>query len=152
MALFFEEIEVGRSYLTRGRTIGEGDIMNFAGLVGDYTPLHVDEHYSRQTQYGGRIAHGPLTLAVAIGMMTQLGLIDENVLGLLNLNWDFSGPVKIGDTIHARVTIAEARPTSKRVTGIVKFRFEVINHREEMVQDGHMTIMVKTRAGETGAS
>ena len=134
MALYLEDFRLGESHLTRGRTIG------------DYTPLHMDEHYMAKTAYGTRIAHGTLTLATAIGLMTQLGLIDETVLGLLKLESGFSAPVKIGDTIHARVTPVEARRTSKRVTGILKLRFEVLNHREEMVQEGFMTIMIKARA------
>lgn len=145
MALFLEDFHLGESYITRGRTIGEGDITLFAGLSGDYTPLHMDEDYMSKTAFGTRIAHGTLTLSVAIGMMTQLGLIDETVIALLKLEWGFSGPVKIGDTIHAKVTPVEARRTSKGDNGVVKLRFDVRNHRGEAVQEGFMTILIKAR-------
>ena len=95
----------GQSLTTPGRTIGAGDINLFAGLVGDFTPIHVDEVFAKSSPFGTRIAHGPLAMATAIGMLTQTGVLGERVIGLLNLNWDFCGPVKIDDTIRSRVTL-----------------------------------------------
>src|SRR5215813_2440641 len=92
----------GDRVTTSGRTIGEGDVALFAGLVGDFTPIHVDAQFAAQSPFGTRIAHGPLAMATAIGMLTQTGILGERVIGLLNLNWDFSGPVKIDDTIRSR--------------------------------------------------
>src|SRR4051812_19084901 len=107
MGRYFEDFTLGEQFTTLGRTIGEGDITNFAGLVGDFTPIHVDEHYAKRTVFGTRIAHGPLTLSVAIGLLTQLNVLGEAVVGLLNLNWDFKAAVKIGDTVYANISIAE---------------------------------------------
>ena len=136
-------LEVGESLTTQGRTIGEGDVNLFAGLVGDFTPIHVDEVFARTTPFGGRIAHGPLAMSTAIGMLTQTGILGERVIGLLNLNWDFSGPVKLGDTIHARVVIAQIRPTSKPSRNVATFAFEVINQDEAVVQRGQMTVLLR---------
>ena len=111
MGLYLEEFELDRTVTTRGRTVGEGDISLFAGLCGDFNPLHVDEEFSATTEFGGRIAHGPLTMAMAIGLTSQLNLIDGTAVALLDLDWSFKAPVKIGDTIHARVTPAEKRPS-----------------------------------------
>ena len=143
MGLYFEEFDLGRPLTTRARTVGEGDITLFAGLVGDFNPLHVDEQYSAATHFGSRIAHGPLTMSMAIGLMSQLNLIDGTAIALLNLSWDFSRPVRIGDTIHARVTPTAKRPTSKPGRGTVTLRLEVINQRQENVQTGTMTVLVK---------
>ena len=63
----------------------------FAGLVGDFTPMHVDEVFAKILAAWGRIAHGPLAMATAIGLFTQTGVLGERVIGLLNLNWDFAG-------------------------------------------------------------
>lgn len=143
----FEEFTPGQLLRTAGRTVGEADITQFAGLVGDFTPIHVDEHYARQSQFGGRIAHGPLTLSMAIGLLTQLNVLGEGVVALLNLNWDFAGVVKIGDTVYANVTVAEVRPSASRPgTGVVRFAFEVFNQRDEVVQRGVMTVLMKGRA------
>jgi acyl dehydratase len=145
VGLCLEDFAIDRPMTTRGRTVGEGDITLFAGLVGDYNPLHVDEEYGAATPFGGRIAHGPLTMSMAIGLMSQLNLVDGTALALLNLNWDFSAPVRIGDTIHARVTPTAKKPTSKPGRGTVTLRFEVINQRHETVQTGIITLLVKAR-------
>ncbi len=136
-------LQVGETLTTPGRTIGEGDVNLFAGLVGDFTPVHVDEVFARSTPFGGRIAHGPLAMATAIGMLTQTGILGERVIGLVNLNWDFSGPVRLGDTIRARVTVTEIRPTSKPGRDLATFAFEVINQNESPVQRGKMLVLMR---------
>jgi len=137
------ELRAGVRVVTPGRTIGEGDVNLFAGLVGDFTPIHVDEQFAAASPYGGRIAHGPLAMSTAIGMLTQTGILGESVLGLVNLNWDFSGPVKLGDTIRARVHIAEVRPTSKPGRNLATFQFEVVNQNDAIVQTGRMLVVVR---------
>ena len=136
----------GQSLTTPGRTIGASDINLFAGLVGDFTPIHVDEEFAKSSPFGTRIAHGPLAMATAIGMLTQTGILGERVIGLLNLNWDFCGLVKIDDTIRSRVTLEEQRPTSKPGRELASFVFEVINQNDQVVQRGRMLVLV--RAGD----
>jgi acyl dehydratase len=136
-------LKQGDRVVTPGRTIGEGDVNLFAGLVGDFTPIHVDEQFARTTPFGARVAHGPLAMSTAIGMLTHTGILGERVLGLLNLNWDFPGPVRIGDTIRARVHVAEVRPTSKPGRSVATFEFEVINQRDAIVQTGRMLVLVR---------
>ncbi|TDR90415.1 MaoC family dehydratase [Enterovirga rhinocerotis] len=148
MGLHVEDFEIGTPILSRGRTIGEGDISLFAGLVGDHNPLHVDEEFCRtETPYGGRIAHGPLTMSVAIGLMSQMNLIDGTAIGLLEVGWTFAAPVKIGDTVRARVTPLLARPTRDPARGVVKLGFDVLNQHDETVQSGFITLMMRTRNG-----
>lgn len=145
MGLYYEDFEPDRPVVTRGRTVGEGDITLFAGLVGDFNPLHVDEEFCAETPFKGRIAHGPLTLAMAIGLMSQQNLIDGTTTGLLGLTWSFSAPVKIGDTIHALITLVSKRPTKDPARGIVVLRLEVLNQSGKAVQMGEMTLMMKRR-------
>jgi acyl dehydratase len=82
-------------------------------------------------------------MATAIGMLTQTGILGERVLGMVNLNWDFAGPVMLGDTIRSRVTVSELRPTSKPGRNLATFRFEVINQREDVIQTGAMKVVVR---------
>ncbi len=97
MGLYFEEFTDDLRVVTRGRTVGEGDITLFSGLSGDFNPLHVDAEYCAGTSFGERIAHGPLTLSMTIGLMSQQNLIDATTMGLLDLQWSFAGPVRIGE-------------------------------------------------------
>lgn len=133
----------GTTLVTPGKTIGEGDVNLFAGLVGDFTPIHVDERFARSTPHGRRIAHGPLTMSTAIGMLTQTGMLGEKVIGLVNLNWDFSAPVALGDTIRSTVTVETLRPTSKPGRGLAVLAFAVENQHGQVVQTGRMTVVVR---------
>lgn len=142
-----KELEVGQTVTTPGRTIGEGDVSLFAGLVGDFTPIHVDETFAGTTPHGTRIAHGPHSMATAIGMATHTGLFGERVIGLVNISWDFGGAVKIGDTIHSRVTVEDLRNTSKPGRGLATYAFEVLNQRQETIQRGRMKVVVRTSSG-----
>jgi acyl dehydratase len=145
MGLYFEDFEIGIALHTRGRTIGEADITTYAGLIGDWTPIHVDEHFARTTPFGSRIAHGTLTLSMAVGLMAQMNLFDGTVIGLLTMSWSFSKPVKIGDTVYAHITPLEKRPTSKRDRGIVKLEIQVTNQELIEVCKGIHDVMVLTR-------
>jgi acyl dehydratase len=62
MGLYFEEFTLDRPVTTRGRTVSEADIVTFAGISGDWNPLHIDEEFSKNAGYGGRIAHGPMSM------------------------------------------------------------------------------------------
>jgi len=152
MGLYFEEFELGRTLETRGRTVAEADITAFAGLSGDFNPLHVDETFAAASRFGTRIAHGPLTLAMAIGLMSQLNLIDGTALALVALEWDFTAPVRIGDTIRARVTAIAKEETSKPDRGILTLRLLVLNQRGETVQDGRAKLLMRRRSRAAPAS
>jgi acyl dehydratase len=136
-------LEVGKTYLTPGRTVGESDITLFAGLVGDFTPVHMDAEYCSRTSFGSRIAHGPLTMSTAIGLFTHVGVLGERVVALLNLNWDFSAPVRIGDTIRAEVTIEALRPTSKGGRHVCTLLFRVLNQTGAEIQRGTMKVLLQ---------
>jgi len=152
MGLFLEDFELDRTLTTHARTVSEADVSLFAGLAGDFNPLHVDEEFAAKTDFGGRIAHGPLVLSMAIGLMAQLNLIDGTALALLDLKWEFKAPVKLGDTIRARVTPAERRPSRKAGRGVLVLRFEVENQRGETVQTGAITLLMKMRATNSTSS
>jgi acyl dehydratase len=143
MGLTFEEYRPGQTWTTQRRTVTEADVVMFCGVSGDFNPLHSDEEHCRNTRFGTRIAHGPLGMSMAIGLMSQLNLINGTALALLNLNWDFRGPIRLGDTIHARVTTEATRPT-KAGDGVVTLRFVVVNQKDEEVQEGTATLLMKS--------
>lgn len=145
MGLTYEEFTEARSWLTQARTVTEADVALFCGLSGDFNPLHSDAEFSRGSGFGARVAHGPLVQAMAIGLMSQLNLINGTAIGLLNLNWSFRAPVKFGDTIHARITVLNARP-ARSGSGVVTLGFQVINQSGFEVQQGAMILLMASSA------
>ena len=74
--LYFEEFKEGATFATRGRTVTETDIVNFAGVTGDYNPMHTDAEYAKKTMFGERIALGMLGLSFVVGLTYQLGFFE----------------------------------------------------------------------------
>lgn len=144
----FEDFEVGDVLVSAGRTITETDIVNFAGLSGDFTQLHTNAEFARQDLFGQRVAHGLLGLAVASGLMAQLGFVDGTVLAFRELNWKFSAPIYIGDTIHAQVTVAERKSVPRLKGGVINFDVQVINQAAKLVQSGKWVLLVASRPGK----
>ncbi len=146
VGLYWEEWEVGKSFETAARTVTETDVVNFAGISGDYNPLHINEEYCKKTQFGTRIAHGPLVYAIAAGLLFQLHLYDDTLIAFLGFeSLKFTKPVKIGDTIYAKVTVTEVTETSKPDRGVMKRQLQVINQHGEVVQDGVQAFLMKRR-------
>jgi len=143
--LYYEELEEGATYTTKGRTITEADVVNFAGISGDFNELHMNEEYAAKTQFKKRIAHGMLGLSVASGLVQQLDLYNDTLIAFLGLTWFFKKPVFLGDTVHVEQTIKEKRLTKKPGRGVVVLATRLINQRGEVVQEGERTVMVKTR-------
>ena len=142
--LYWEEWKIGAEFVTSARTITETDIINYAGISGDYNPLHIDEEFCRNTQFGTRIAHGPLVYSIATGLIFQLHLYDDTLIAFLGFDsLKFTKPVKIGDTIHARVEVIEKRETSKSDRGIMKRLLQVLNQNNELVQEGVQAFLLK---------
>lgn len=144
--LYWEEWDVGAEFTSPARTVTESDIVMFAGLSGDYNPLHVNEEYCRTTQFGTRIAHGPLVYAIAAGLLFQLHLYDDTLIAFLGFeNLRFTNPVKAGDTIHAKVKVLEKRESSRADRGVMKRELKVFNQRDEMVQDAVQAFLLKRK-------
>lgn len=143
-----EEFETGQVDISRARTITETDVVAFSWVSGDVNPMHTDAEHSAKSPIGQRIAHGALGLSVATGLSASLGYLDGTAVAALGIDeWKFLRPIFFGDTIRLRATVVSARPTSKPDRGILIRRMELLNQRDEVVQEGLMTTMVLTRAG-----
>ncbi|MEA2284987.1 MAG: hypothetical protein QOJ21_1030 [Solirubrobacteraceae bacterium] len=147
MSLYFEDVEVGMRFESPARTITEADIVNFAGVSGDFNPLHTDDSFAATTPYGRRIAHGMLALSVVTGLRQRMGVFDGTILGFLEIrSWRFRAPVFPGDTIRAVTSVAELRETSKPDRGVMIQGIEVLNQEDELVQDGEFVTLLRRRA------
>lgn len=146
--LYWEEWEVGAEFESPARTVTEADIVAFAGLSGDYNPLHVNEEYCKTTVFGGRIAHGPLVYAIAAGLLFQLHLYDDTLIAFLGFeNLKFTKPVRPGDTIRARIKVLDKRETSTPDRGVMRRQLQVLNQRGETVQEGIQAFLLKRKPG-----
>jgi 3-hydroxybutyryl-CoA dehydratase len=144
-ALYFEDIAVGLEIASPARTITEHDVVAFAGLSGDYNPLHTDAEFARGTPFGQRIAHGMLGLAVATGLAARLGILEGTALAFLGLDWKFRKPVFLGDTVHAVIAVTGAKDMPAMGGGIVTFAVRLLNQRDEIVQRGTWNILMRAR-------
>ena len=149
MARYLEDLVVGAEYRSAGRTITESDIVAFAGISGDFSPLHTDELWVRaNTPFRGRIAHGLLVLGISSGLATP-GLQELEVVAYLEERRRFTAPTYPGDTIHAVFTVTSARPSASRPgLGVATVEVAVVNQRGETVQAGEDVWLVNRRPPE----
>lgn len=142
--LYLEDVSVGDVFTTVARTVTETDIVSFAGLSGDFNPLHMDHEWARQGPFGRPIAHGLLSLSISSGLPSR---IDELVLmAYLEETRKFRAPVFPGDTIRCVYTVSDVIPSSSKPDrGVVKLDVRLDNQRGEAVQIGEDVLLVARR-------
>ena len=131
--LAFADINVGDT-ASMSKTVTEADIVTFAGVTGDFNPVHVDAEYASGSLFKERIAHGMLAggyISAVLGMQ----LPGPNAI-YLGQTLEFKLPVKIGDTVTATVTVAEKRDEKR----ILKLDTVVTNQRGQVVVSGGAVI------------
>lgn len=142
---FFDDWVVGEEYVTPSRTMTETDVVMFAGMSGDYNELHTSEEFMKDSQFGRRIVHGLLGLAVSHGLLFRTGFLEGTAIAFLGIeSWNFQAPIFFGDTIRIKIKVAEKTPSrSKPDRGVVKLFLEVIKQDETVVQSGLKILMIK---------
>ncbi len=133
-ALYFEDFHVGRRFVTRGVTLSEAEIIDFA-FKHDPQPFHIDKVAAAESQYGGLIASGFHTLSAAFRMVIQQNIFTACSMGspgMDELRW--LKPVYPGDTLHVELEVAEATPSSSRPDrGRVRIAYTIKNQNDEAV-------------------
>ncbi len=119
--------------------------MSFAGLSGDYNPLHVDETYAKGTAFRGRIAHGMLVQAIASGLVSQTGAFHNTIAAMSELRIRFTAPVRAGDTISAQLRVRERQPNPGTKRGWVLFDGVVCNQSGQKVIDSEWRVVFLRR-------
>lgn len=143
--LFMDDVASGQTWTSPARTVTETDIVNFAGLSGDFNPIHTDHEYSRTTPFGKPIAHGLLVVAIASGL--SLNSPPMRTLAFVGIqNWQFLEPVYVGDTIHIRTSLIDKELRSRGRRALMTWQREVINQQEKVVQRGLTVTLVEGRA------
>jgi 3-hydroxybutyryl-CoA dehydratase len=143
--LYFEEFEQGVELVTPGRTMTETDIQLFAGLTGDYTQIHTDVEFCKDTLFGQRVAHGLLGLSIASGLGARLGFIEGTAVALREITWKFTGPIFIGDTIHLTIQVANKKAMPRLGMGLITFDVSLVNQKDEVVQKGQWKALIQSQ-------
>ena len=119
------------------KTVGESDVYAFAGITGDFSPIHVDEEFARTTRFGGRIAHGALLVGFVSTVMGQMTARLAAPGGVsYRYEMTFRGPVRLGDTVTTALTLAEARAERRELC----FEARTTNQRGETVLEGRTVL------------
>lgn len=134
---YIEDLTAGMSALY-ARTVTDADVVLFAGISGDVNPVHLNHEFAANTMFEGRIAHGMLTASF---ISTVLGTkLPGPGCVYLSQNLKFKAPVRVGDTVNARVTITEVAPQKRRVTLTT-----VCTVADQVVLEGEAQVMVPSR-------
>ena len=142
---YLEDYEIGREYTSQGRTITEADVVNFAGVSGDFNPLHTDEEFGKANQFGKRIAHGALGFIISNGLNNQMGIAEGTTIAFIECTVKYTAPLLIGDTVHIVVIPTEVIHSSKPGKGILKQLVKLVNQDERVIMESNQTLMVTSR-------
>ena len=146
MSQYFEDFVVDNVSKSRSRTVTEADIVNFAGLSGDFVELHMSESFAAKGPFGKRISHGALVFSISTGLSVQMDQITDTVIAFYGMDkLRFTKPVFIGDTIHVRKKVLAKEPKGPG-KGLVTFETSVLNQNDELVLVYTDKVLLKARA------
>lgn len=132
----YDDIHIGDK-ASLSKTISEHDVYTFAGVTGDFNPVHVNEEFAKQTMFKGRIAHGMLSAGLISAVLgTELPGINTIYM---NQELKFLAPVHYNDTLTAKVECLEKNDEKHRLV----FRTTVTNQDGTVVTDGQARVMKK---------
>lgn len=144
--MYYEDWTDGYQLWTASRTITEADIAAFAGVSGDFNPLHTNEVFAASTPLKTRIAHGMLGVAVATGLANQSRTMEGTTIALMSQTLNYKAPVFPGDTLTLCLTVIERKETKNPGRGIIRFKMELFNQNDVVVTDGEWLLMMQRKA------
>src|SRR2546427_8101346 len=124
--LYFNEVQVGDTWQSPARTVTETDVVNFAGVTGDYNPLHVDHEFARTTLFGKPIAHGLLGLSFVAGLGSHSPWM-RTAAFVKVCEWCFLKPIFIGDTVHVQTEILAKEIRGRGRRGLITWKRQLVN-------------------------
>ncbi len=152
MHLYADDVATGQEWESLGRTVTEADIVNFAGMSGDFNPIHLDHEFACSTPFRGPIAHGLLVLSMASGL--ALYIPPMRTLAFLAIrDWQFKAAVYIGDTLRVRTRVLEKEVRARGRRAIITWHRQIVNQNGKVVQEGVTQTIVEGRGTpRTGAT
>jgi len=146
MRLGWEDFPVGKTVQTAGVTVTEAHLVQFAGLTGDYYPVHTDSEWAAKSPFGRRIAHGPLTFSLAVGLMYQSQAYGDAIIAWLGADhMRAKAPVFIGDTVHVLARVTGSRAAKDPSRGVVDLEYAVRNQENEELMTIALTMLMRSR-------
>jgi acyl dehydratase len=145
----FDALEPGQSFVTRGRTVTEADVVGFAQLTGDWHPQHGDAEWAARSPFGERIAHGLLVVSLGAGLVP---FDPGRVVALRGVrDATFKRPVRFGDTIHVEGRIAELAAATDDA-GLVTMAWDVLNQEGRIVCRARVDVLWRREEGASRAA
>ena len=144
--LCFEDIQLGQRWQSAARTVTETDVVNFAGVTGDYNPLHVDHEMARETPFRQPIAHGLLGMALVAGLGSHSPHAQTDAFVGIR-EWQFLRPIFFGDAVHVVTEAISLKPKGRR-RGQVIWKRQLVNQHGQVVQEGLFETLVAVRPSQ----
>ena len=143
--LVFDDLAVGDEWESPRRTITEADVVAFAGVSGDFNPLHMDQQSAREGPFRKPIAHGLLGLAVASGLSAHAPKVDTLAFVAI-LEWKFLQPILFGDTIRVVTSVVSLTSKGRGRRGVVTWKRRILNQNGQILQEGITQTLVRNRS------
>lgn len=143
----FEDYEVGQTFVSPGRTLTESDVVMQSMLSGDWTEFHTNEEYARESAFGQRIAHGPLTFSIGIGLMSRCGFLERTSGGLASMDEvSFVNPLPIGETIHVELEVVDSHDISREDVGLIDMAMSVVTEDDTTIFECVLALLIRRRS------
>lgn len=143
--LGFEDLAVDDEWESPGRTVTEADVVAYAGVSGDFNPIHLDHESSRLGSFGAPVAHGLLGLAIASGLASGAPRVDTIAL-LAVEEWSFLRPIRFGDTVRLISRVAALQPQSRGRRAAVTWHRQLVDQGGRVLQEGQIRTLVRSRS------
>ncbi|MFT7633376.1 MAG: 3-hydroxybutyryl-CoA dehydratase [Mariniblastus sp.] len=138
--LYFDDIQLGRTWVSPRRTVTEADVIQFATSTGDFNPLHVDYDFASNSHYRQPIAHGLLGLSWVAGLGSHAPNVNTLAFTAVR-NWEFSRPIFFGDTVYVETVCLEKTAAGRRA-GKILWQRKLLNQAAQVVQQGTFETLV----------
>lgn len=143
----FDDYEVGQEFVSAGRTVTETDVQTQSMLSGDWTELHTNAEYARESFFGERVAHGPLTFSIGIGLMFRCGFLEKTTAGLASMDEvRFLNPLPTGETVHVELEVLDTHDISREDAGLIDLAMDVVTEDGTNVLECVLTLVVLRRS------
>ena len=143
----YDELQIGQTFRSGGRTVTETDVVNFCMLTGNWLEIHTNVEYAAKTRFGERLVQGSLVYAMIPGLI-QFGPAVQANYGLDNLR--YLNPVHIGDTVYVLAEVVRKKEKDEKF-GVVTLLMKVLNQRGDVVQRSEFSLLFLRRRADLDA-